>query len=498
MEENIKNRKMNNVLKIIFAISCIMFAIPSITYYIQNKTVFRFEQWFKFLLNDASRIEQTYIYILILLAMSITYFLIIKNREKIFKNTRRMFLYIAIISLIFVAVIPFTCSDVFYYLGIGRINSEYNQNPYYTTIKQFVESDNNSKYLEQDTVLAQGYINDWSDSTVVYGPIWTLICRIVASISFGNIDIGLLLFKLVNLLVHILNCYLIYKISNKKIFTLLYGLNPLILIEGIACVHNDMFVILFALASFYFILKKKNIVLSLLFLALATAIKYFTILLLPFIIIYYARKEKPLKRFIRCIQYGSIFIIMLLAPYLLYIQDFNVFAGLFIQQEKIAKNFYVIITEYFKEPLISVTNVNRVLLEIFTIIYFFTCLTILNKRKITWKKEIQKANYFIIAFLFLLITNFQPWYIMWLFLCLAWQKAEDIRLIIQISLISEFSNSVFLIYSEGWKNGVPFTFFMITGILFAVLYNSKIKKQKFIDKQIQKIDKNYRRKEYKQ
>ena len=64
MEENIKNRKMNNVLKIIFAISCIMFAIPSITYYIQNKTVFRFEQWFKFLLNDASRIEQTYIYII--------------------------------------------------------------------------------------------------------------------------------------------------------------------------------------------------------------------------------------------------------------------------------------------------------------------------------------------------------------------------------------------------------------------------------------------------
>lgn len=94
------------------------------------------------------------------------------------------------------------------------------------------------------------------------------------------------------------------------------------------------------------------------------------------------------------------------------------------------------------------------------------------------------------AFLFLLITNFQPWYIMWLFPCLIWQNAEDIKLIIQISLISEFSNSVFLVYSEGWKNGVPFTFFMITGILFAALYNSKIKKQKFINKQIQKIDKN--------
>ena len=79
MEENIKNRKMNNVLKIIFAISCIMFAIPSITYYIQNKTIFKFEQWFKFLLNDTSRIEQTCIYILILSVISITYFFIIKN-----------------------------------------------------------------------------------------------------------------------------------------------------------------------------------------------------------------------------------------------------------------------------------------------------------------------------------------------------------------------------------------------------------------------------------
>lgn len=490
MEENIKNRKMNNVLKIIFAISCIMFAIPSITYYIQNKTIFKFEQWFKFLLNDTSRIEQTCIYILILSVISITYFFIIKNREKLFKNIKRMFLFIAIISIIFVAVVPFTCSDVFYYLGIGRINSEYNQNPYYTTIKQFVESDNNSKYLEQDTVLAQGYINDWSDSTVVYGPIWTLICRIVASMSFGNIDIGLLVFKLINVLVHILNCYLIYKISNKKIFTLLYGLNPFILIEGITCVHNDMFVILFTLASFYFVLKKKDIFLSLLFLALATAIKYFTILLLPFVIIYYVRKEKPLRRFIKCIQYGSIFAIMLLVPYLLYIKDFNVFAGLFIQQEKIAKSFYVIITEYFKDPLISVTDVNKILLEIFVIIYFFTCVTILNKRKIIWKKEIQKANYFVMAFLFLLITNFQPWYIMWLFPCLIWQKAEDIKLIIQISLISQFANSVFLIYSEGWRNGVPFTFFMILGTLFSVVYNSRIKKRKFINKQIQKISKN--------
>lgn len=470
-----KNRIENNAIKILFIIVCIIFAMQSIKYYINNKTIFKFEQWFKFLLNDTNRISQTYIYVLIVCALILLYFLIVKNREKIFKSNKQMFIFIAIVTVIFIAVIPFTSSDIFYYLGIGRLDSTYHQNPYYVTIKEFVEQGTNSQYLESDTVLAQGYINVWSNSTVVYGPIWTAICKIVASLSFGNIDIGLLVFKTLNVLVHLLNCYLIYKITHKKMFTLLYGLNPYILIEGIACVHNDIFVVLFTLASFYFLLKKRNIWLSILFLALATAIKYFTILLLPFIIIYHFRKEKPIKRFKNCILCGLVFIITLIMFYLLYIQDFNVFSGLIIQQEKFAKSFYVIITEYFTEPDGLASKINSFLLKTFIIIYFFTCVIILNKKYIKWQKEIQKANYFIIAFLFLLITNFQPWYIMWLFPCFMWQKSKDIKLIIQISLISQIANSVFLAYGEGWKYGTPFTFIMIIGTLCAVLYNTRNK-----------------------
>lgn len=475
MIKSLKDKISNNLIKILFVIVCIMFAIPSIKYYINNKTIFKFEQWFKFLLNDTNRISQTYIYVLIICALILLYFLIVKNREKIFKSNKQMFAFIAIVTVIFIAVIPFTSSDIFYYLGIGRLNSTYHQNPYYITIKEFVEQGTNSQYLESDTVLAQGYINVWSNSTVVYGPIWTAICKIVASLSFGNIDIGLLIFKTLNVLVHLLNCYLIYKITHKKMFTLLYGLNPYILIEGIACVHNDIFVVLFTLASFYFLLKKKNILVSILFLALATAIKYFTILLLPFIIIYHFRKEKPIKRFKNCILCGLVFIITLIMFYLLYIQDFNVFSGLFIQQEKIAKSFYVIIIEYFTEPDGLASKINSFLLKAFIIIYFFTCVIILNKKYIKWQKEIQKANYFIIAFLFLLITNFQPWYIMWLFPCFMWQKSKDIKLIIQISLISQIANSVFLAYGEGWKYGTPFTFIIIIGTLCAVLYNTRNK-----------------------
>ena len=450
--------------------------MPSVIYLIQNKTIFQFGPYFQFLYNaQVSRVTQTLLYIFVLAILSILYFRIVKNRKKLFQTTKKMFLFIAIIALIFVAVLPFTCSDVFYYLGVGRLDSIYHQNPYYTTIKEYVEQGDNCHYLQIDTILAQGYCNDWADSTVVYGPVWTLICKLVASVSFGNIDFGLFVFKLVNVLVHLCNCYLIWKISNKKIFTLIYGLNPFILIEGIGCVHNDMFVVLFIILALYFLVKRKNLVVSIVFLAVATAIKYFAIILLPFVIIYYFRTEKTLKRWGRCIQYGCLFLMVLLIPYLFYIKDGQVLSGLFIQQQKLAKSFYIILTEYFKEPTLSASTVNHVLLGAFTIIYFFTCVILLNQKEIQFRTEMKKANYFIMAFLFLLITNFQPWYIMWLFPLLMWQSAENIKWIPQIALISQFANSIFLTYGEGWRNGTPFTFIFVVGSLGTYIVNQKMK-----------------------
>lgn len=463
-------------MKILFVIASIIFAMPSVIYLIQNKTIFQFGPYFQFLYNaQVSRVTQTLLYIFVLAILSILYFRIVKNRKKLFQTTKKMFLFIAIIALIFVAVLPFTCSDVFYYLGVGRLDSIYHQNPYYTTIKEYVEQGDNCHYLQIDTILAQGYCNDWADSTVVYGPVWTLICKLVASVSFGNIDFGLFVFKLVNVLVHLCNCYLIWKISNKKIFTLIYGLNPFILIEGIGCVHNDMFVVLFIILALYFLVKRKNLVVSIVFLAVATAIKYFAIILLPFVIIYYFRTEKTLKRWGRCIQYGCLFLMVLLIPYLFYIKDGQVLSGLFIQQQKLAKSFYIILTEYFKEPTLSASTVNHVLLGAFTIIYFFTCVILLNQKEIQFRTEMKKANYFIMAFLFLLITNFQPWYIMWLFPLLMWQSAENIKWIPQIALISQFANSIFLTYGEGWRNGTPFTFIFVVGSLGTYIVNQKMK-----------------------
>lgn len=467
----------NILVKVLFILSTILFILPAILYLIKNGTVHGFDRWFYFLLNDSNRNMQTLLYIAALSIMTILYFIIVKRQSMMFENIKQILVYTAIISSIYLLSITFTSSDVFYYLGIGRIDSKYHQNPYYTTITEFVESQNNDDILKNDTVLSQGYQNYWADTTVVYGPLWTIVCKIVAALSLGNIDFGIFIFRIINILIHILNCYLIYAISKKKVFSVIYGLNPFVLIEGIMCVHNDIFVICFILLGLYFLLKKKSIKLAIISLAMATAIKYFTVLLLPLFIIYYFKNEKISIRILRCLEYGMFFVLILLIPYLFYVRDIDVLAGILTQQTKFAKNFYIIIMEYFT-PASLPKLINKFLLCAFVIIYFFSCLILLYNPKIKFIQEAKKFEGFLIAFLFLLITNFQPWYIMWLLPLLMWQKSDNIKLIVQLSLIVEFANSVFLASSENWKNGTPFTFFIVLGLAICTYYNYNKKTRK--------------------
>ena len=349
--------KKYKILKSILIIVSVFFTIPSIVFLVKNKSILGFDgnlEYCFLLTNKVNRLYQAFVYAFLLSAFLICYFLILKYRKKIFTNIKQIYLFIIIISLIFILVVPFWCSDVFYYLGTGRLAQKYGQNPYYTDIQTYVDSSGIN--IQNDTVIQKGYNNYWGNTTVVYGPVWTIICSIVSLFSLGSIDLGLFVFKLITLLVHIGNCFLLYKISNKKIFTLAYGINPFILIEGIANVHNDMFVIFFVLLALYFLLKKKNIILSILFLAFATNIKYFTILFLPIVIIYYYRDKNIKTRILKCFEYGIIFLIFIILPYLPYIKDAKVFIGMFTQQNKIAKGVYLFMSEYFNNPQNLVRN----------------------------------------------------------------------------------------------------------------------------------------------
>ena len=359
-----------------------------------------------------------------------------------------------------------------FYPGLDEL-MDYVQNPYYTDMKSYI--DNNNVNIDNDTVMQKGYANYWANTTVVYGAIWTFICSVISFLSFGNIDFGLLIFKLINLGVHLANCYLIYKISNRKLFTLIYGLNPFVLIEGIANVHNDIFVVFFMLLSIYEVYKKKNLTLGMLFLALSTDIKYFSILLLPFLIIYHFREKDVKIRILKCIQYGILFVIFAMIPYLLYIRDFNVFLGLSEQRERLAKGLYLFISEYFNNPENFLQIVKNTSLILFAILYIVACVMLLLKKNIKQYTNMRELFWFVLAFLMLLITNFQPWYFMWLVPFMMWQKSENIKLIVQMQIMTLIANIVFLIYSENYKYGVPFFTIFVVGTLACVIQNKNSK-----------------------
>ena len=169
---------------------------------------------------------------------------------------------------------------------------------------------------------------------MVYGPLWAFICKSLSFLSFGNATIALYIFKMAGIIIHVLNTVLIYKITKKNKFALLYGLNPFILFEMITNAHNDIYLIFFILLSLYFLLKKKNIILTVVFMAVATCIKYVSVLLIPFLVLYYLRNKKIGKKIFYSFLYAILFIIVMLLIYLIYAKDITMFFIMTMQQDK--------------------------------------------------------------------------------------------------------------------------------------------------------------------
>ena len=82
------------IILIIFMLASILFVTPSVKYVLENKTVLNFNEYFRFTLDDTNRIEQSIIYLVILTILTIFYYFIVKNRDKLFKNNKQIYIYI--------------------------------------------------------------------------------------------------------------------------------------------------------------------------------------------------------------------------------------------------------------------------------------------------------------------------------------------------------------------------------------------------------------------
>ena len=474
----------NKHIKIIFVIISILFIIPSIIYIVFNKTTLGFNIYYNFFITERiSKTISTIIYLILFVSISVLYVKMIKEKM-IFENIKDVFKYVTIISIVFGFMLPWTSSDIFYYMGVGELDAVYKQNPYYISMKEYYEQ--NYESIKNDSIFKQGANNVWAGTTAVYGPLAQLIFKLCASLSFKNINVCYAIFKLINIIAHILNCYLIYKITHRKKFSIIYGLNPFILLEFIGIGHNDIIVVFFILLSLYYLLKKKNIYLSVLSLALATSIKYFTILLLPTIILYHFRKEDKIWiRFLKCIEYGLMFLAVIALLYIPYFKDLNVVLAMLPQGEKYSKSIYSVL-------LIVKTDfmfwIKGAMIMLFVTFYIMSCLDALINQRGNFVELLRKYNFALILFLLILSTS-QQWYLIWLFATIMWQKPRMIKSIIGITLAVEIANSIYMFMSE-WYIYDVYYIGIIVCIMF--LWNNFTNKKYFKDRstQIEKISVN--------
>ena len=455
---------------IVFFITSIVFALPSILYLLENKTIYKFyfvwTYFFKLPRTSNEKMINAILFFALFTILFLIYVLIAKKYKQIFKSKKQIIISIIIISILFAIVIPYTSTDVYSYIANGWSASHYGENPYYVSTGEIVDA------TGQNEPMFNKVANCWRYETVVYGPVWTAICTVLSWLSLGNIDFALLIFKMANLIVHLCNCLLIYKITKKNLFVILYGLNPFILFEALSNVHNDIFIILFVLLAIYFTIRKKKLFIAVAFVAIATAIKYLAILILPFIVLYYVRKKDIKDRIKYCIICAIEYIAIIAMFYLIYMKDLSVFAGLFMQQGKYNRSIFYILYEYLGEEKVQI--IQNICLTLFAIYYGYVCIKLLLQKEIKFSISIRKYNVILLIFTFILITNFNPWYIMWLYPTMFWLKSKFQETILALSYSSQIANFFsFALWSEEAWIGIPYLFIMATGTIILILINSK-------------------------
>lgn len=463
-------------IKIIFVILCICMGIPSCLYVIKGNTIENLTSNFSFLINPSNQILSlqkivgTILFMGLWIGIGVIYFYLIKHHEQMFPTWKSLVRFIIIIAILFMIILPMTSTDIFYYIGTGWSEAHFGVNPYYTSVDELMV---NNEQARQDAMLLK-MKGTWSGQTIVYGPIWPLVCNILSYLSFGNLSIALFIYKLFNLLLHFVNTYFVYKITNQsKKYTILYALNPLILFEGLSNVHNEMLVVFFVLAAIYFLITRKKILPAIIMLACATAVKYFAILLAPFFVLYYYRKENILKRIAYSILWALVFLSVLVACYIIYMQDFNVLKGILTQQEKFANSIFSCVA--VKNFGFAITLSKGFMLAYITIYLIEIFKLFICSKEYTWEEMMEKYNGLLVLFILMAITNLQPWYFIWILPTIFWQKNNMQKLLQAMTIIATVSTVVYFLFNESYIFGQYYSFvFALLTLCFMVLQKKKV------------------------
>jgi hypothetical protein len=221
------------------------------------------------------------------------------------QSDRRLWIAVAAGALLFALVTAFVCLitslDIYDYIARGRITGVHNGNPYVQTPAQYP----GDPFMEYAS---------WKDKTAAYGPVWEVLSGFIARFAGDRLWPNMIMHKGVALVSYFACVLLIAAIlqrvtPNKALAgTLLFAWNPLILLEGVANVHNDLLMMALILGAFWALGKAEDATgesssndrvrrlaydaFSIVLLWLAVLVKFVPILLLPLFLLYLLVRRK--------------------------------------------------------------------------------------------------------------------------------------------------------------------------------------------------------------
>jgi hypothetical protein len=188
--------------------------------------------------------------------------------------------------LVSMLTIAFHSDDVRYYVNLGWMQAHYHQNPYAVTVPQI------PGWCEDPMFDAE-----WRDVPAPpYGFVFSWLAAKICQTGNGVYGATILLFKTFNVAVVVLTAVVLWfgcrrlGVPNPDCALYLFLWSPLLLIHGISNAHNDVLMAFFTVAGLYLAIRG-NCFPVLPVLMLGVLVKYGSAVILPFAILYLARRH---------------------------------------------------------------------------------------------------------------------------------------------------------------------------------------------------------------
>lgn len=361
-------------------------------------------------------------------------------------------------------------SDLYEYSIRGRMAQLYGINPYLNTPFD----------IKSDMFYPLIF---WKQTPECYGPVWVAIGGIHTLLFRNDLVLTMFTHKVILMGFLFLSAYFFYKIcreleiENPEILSLAFLFNPLILVMTIVDGHNEIAMVCFMLAAFYFLFKSKYVI-SLILFALAVQVKFVYILIAPMFLLYiiFGPGAKSIRSRIFEIIIGGVLsaalIALLWVPFgwksVLALVDYYRDLNALFWSDSLP---YIIYWPFEQLKMFGAKQViANICSAIFLGIYGYCLYRFVRVIRIDRQAIFTYTGLMILGLLFTNYTPFQPWYLLWVIPLILLGRVETKHMLVLFL-------SYFLIMTF-WKRMSVLAIPMVIGY-FYVLASPRIKEKLF-------------------